>query len=258
MDQASSPQEGDPPAPTTVAALGIPTDPEKDRPGRDQKIAGERSKAKQLPTQQKTGQVPVPPLASSLSRTPRDEKHHSLPPLAAPTAKAAASVASQQKTQPETQLSLHASTHPSAVARQPAQPEQPSVVPTSTVTSAPPSGGVGHRTRDHELAERGDAFAQYRLGRFYAQRDGQQAPESIAWYRKASAGLRRLAEAGNGEAMYVLGVMYAFGRGVKRDADEARRWLSQAINHRVSAARPVLASVERHYLTEVSRSDHDS
>jgi TPR repeat protein len=56
--------------------------------------------------------------------------------------------------------------------------------------------------------------------------------------------------------MYVLGVMYAFGRGVKRDTEEARRWLNQAIDHRITAARPVLASVEKHRLAEVSRTDH--
>jgi TPR repeat protein len=106
------------------------------------------------------------------------------------------------------------------------------------------------------LAEQGDAFAQYRLGRFYAERGEQHAPESTGWYIKASAGLRRLAETGNGEAMYVLGVMYAFGRGVKKDSEEARRWLSQAVEHQVTAARSVLASLEKHRLAEGARTDH--
>ncbi len=96
---------------------------------------------------------------------------------------------------------------------------------------------------DIRLAEQGDAFAQYRLGRFYAKQDGLEAPESVHWYRKAFDGLRRLAKDGNGEAMHVLGVMYAFGRGVPKDNDQAWRWLTQATEHEVPAARHVLVSL---------------
>lgn len=95
------------------------------------------------------------------------------------------------------------------------------------------------------LAEQGDAFAQYRLGRFYAQQNGSHSPESVNWYMKASDGLRRLASAGNGKAMYVLGVMYAFGRGVVQNKEEARSWLTQAVAHQVPAAGPVLASLDK-------------
>ena len=95
------------------------------------------------------------------------------------------------------------------------------------------------------LAEQGDAFAQYRLGRFYAQQSGSHSPESVNWYMKASDGLRRLASAGNGKAMYVLGVMYAFGRGVVQNKEEARSWLTQAVAHQVPAAGPVLASLDK-------------
>ena len=110
---------------------------------------------------------------------------------------------------------------------------------------------------DAHLAEQGDAFAQYRLGKFYAKHSGPKAPESVSWYMKASRGLRRLAEKGNGEAMYVLGVMYAFGRGVKMDTEEARRWLTRAVEHKVAAARPVLARlVEKHGPTEGNRTDN--
>jgi TPR repeat protein len=96
---------------------------------------------------------------------------------------------------------------------------------------------------DARLAEQGDAFAQYRLGRYYAQRDGRKASESVSWYKKASPGLHRLAETGNGQAMYVLGVMYAYGRGVTRSTDEARRWLTRAVEHKITAAQPVLAKL---------------
>jgi TPR repeat protein len=96
------------------------------------------------------------------------------------------------------------------------------------------------------LAEQGDAFAQYRLGRFFAQQSGSHSPESVSWYRKASDGLRQLALTGNGKAMYVLGVMYAFGRGVVQNREEARSWLAQALAHQVPAAGPVLASLDKY------------
>ncbi|WP_413934541.1 hypothetical protein [Nitrospira sp. BLG_1] len=96
---------------------------------------------------------------------------------------------------------------------------------------------------DIHLAEQGDPFAQYRLGRRVAQQEGRQAPESVSWYKKAFVGLHRLAEAGNGQAMYVLGVMYAYGRGVERDISQARRWLTRAVDQKVTAAQPVLTSL---------------
>jgi hypothetical protein len=103
---------------------------------------------------------------------------------------------------------------------------------------------------DARLAEQGDAFAQYRLGRFYAQLSGPQAPESVSWYVKASDGLQRLAEAGNGQAMYVLGVMYAYGRGVGRDEEQARLWLTQAVDQQVPAAHMMLARLDGHRTTD--------
>ncbi len=96
---------------------------------------------------------------------------------------------------------------------------------------------------DAHLADQGDPFAQYRLARRIAQQEGRQAPESMSWYKKAFSGLHRLAESGNGQAMYVLGVMYAYGRGVERDISQARRWLTRAVDQKVTAAQPVLASL---------------
>ena len=103
---------------------------------------------------------------------------------------------------------------------------------------------------DARLAQQGDAFAQYRLGRFYAQHGGPHTPESVSWYVKASDGLRRLAEEGDGEAMYVLGVMYAFGRGVAKDREQARLWLTQAVDQQVPAAHMVLARLDGHRSAE--------
>ena len=115
-----------------------------------------------------------------------------------------------------------------------------------SASSLPASTLTQNQDLDARLAEQGDAFAQYRLGRYYAIRDGRQTPESVRWYKKASPGLHRLAETGNGQAMYVLGVMYAYGRGVARDTEQARRWLTQALEYKITAARPVLTNLEAH------------
>lgn len=117
----------------------------------------------------------------------------------------------------------------------------------ASVIDPPPatSHALSQSNPDILLAEQGDAFAQYRLGRFYAQQSGLHSPESVSWYMKASDGLRRLASNGNGKAMYVLGVMYAFGRGVVQNKEEARNWLAQAVAHQVPAAGPVLASLDK-------------
>ncbi|QPD04727.1 MAG: hypothetical protein Nkreftii_002501 [Candidatus Nitrospira kreftii] len=113
-----------------------------------------------------------------------------------------------------------------------------------SAASVPSTKATSHPIPDTKLAEHGDAFAQYRLGKYYEKLNGRQAPESISWYKKASKGLRRLAEAGNGQAMYVLGVMHAYGRGVAKNTEEARRWLTHAVEQNVKAAQPVLANLE--------------
>lgn len=120
----------------------------------------------------------------------------------------------------------------------------------TTQTAAKPAFTPTH---DTHLAEQGDAFAQYRLGKFYAKHRGAETPESMMWYMKASTGLHRLAETGNGKAMYVLGVMYTYGYGVKKDAAQARSWLTRAVEHQIAAARPILASLDEHHLAQSSR-----
>lgn len=260
-DQSSPQLRESSAAPTTVASLTSPPDFEQGSAGLPhQKGSAELAMVNRALTQQKAEQVSDRTFASSSRSKAAEDGRLPRPPLATSTSKPAVHVASRQGVPPNTPSSppLHASAPPQIVARQIVQQEHPFASSTATMTSAPFPSKTMLPTRDHELAERGDAFAQYRLGRFYAQRDGHLAPESISWYSKASAGLRRLAEAGNGEAMYVLGVMYAFGRGVKRDTEEARRWLIQAIDHHITAARPVLASVEKHRLANLPRPDHGS
>lgn len=170
----------------------------------------------------------------------------------------------KQTAQPHNGSAPH-QTVPQAVNPKPPSPDRKVVAQlgNSSVNSTHPTGnthseagqsgnGASHNQslspnahEDIRLAEAGDAFAQYRLGRFYAQQGGSQIPEAVKWYKKASNGLRHLAEAGNGQAMYILGVMYAYGRGVKKDVEQARHWLSQAVSHKITAARPILASLEK-------------
>ena len=133
---------------------------------------------------------------------------------------------------------------PSATEPHPADRTETGSNNEKTPARAPAKKSPSNPNPDAQLAEQGDAFAQYRLGKYYAKQKGRQAPESISWYKKASTGLRRMAEAGNGQAMYVLGVMYAYGRGVTRNTKEARHWLSQAVRHHVTAAQPVLDGLE--------------
>ena len=57
--------------------------------------------------------------------------------------------------------------------------------------------------------------------------------------------LRARAEAGDAEAQYDLGNMYAFGRGVTRDDAEAVRWLRLATEQGHADAQSKLVSCNR-------------
>jgi TPR repeat protein len=73
------------------------------------------------------------------------------------------------------------------------------------------------------LAERGDAEAQYRIGRMYEFGNGypQDKALGIAWIRKAAA-------QGHADAEQELGVIYATGDGVKQDNVQAVAWFRKA------------------------------
>jgi len=70
-----------------------------------------------------------------------------------------------------------------------------------------------------QLAEQGDAEAQYFLGLRYFNGSGvpQNYAESIRWWRLA-------AENGDGRSLYYLGKVYNMGRGVPRDDQAAISW----------------------------------
>ena len=73
------------------------------------------------------------------------------------------------------------------------------------------------------LAERGDAEAQYRLGRMYEFGKGvaTDMAQALVWLRKSAA-------QGNASAQLELGVIYATGDGVTQDDAQAVAWFQKA------------------------------
>ena len=80
-------------------------------------------------------------------------------------------------------------------------------------------------------AEKGDAQAQFLLGRAHAIGDGvpKDAVEAAKWYRHA-------AEQGNAIAQNNLGAKYAAGVGVPKDFAEAVKWWRKAAGQGLAAA----------------------
>jgi TPR repeat protein len=127
-----------------------------------------------------------------------------------------------------------------------------------------------------ERAERGDAEAQYELGRSYAsgefglKRDRAQA---AAWYRKAAeqgntdaqfwlgilydrpdddgndalavAWYRKAAERGDSRAQYYLGTKYIQGRGVEKNDAQALAWFRKAAEQGDFQAERALIEMKR-------------
>ncbi len=85
------------------------------------------------------------------------------------------------------------------------------------------------------LAERGDAVAQYSVGRMYRSGQGvaRDDKEAVKWYRRA-------AEQGDAFAQYNLGVAYANEKGVPRNDKEAVKWLRLAAEQNLAEAQNIL------------------
>ena len=120
--------------------------------------------------------------------------------------------------------------------------DQGQVAPSSAVRTAPPipkSAPAAHPPSLQELAERGDADAQLRLGKAYANGEGgpKDAGQAALWYRKA-------AEQGVAEAQYALGALYADGDGVLKDTGEAVAWYRKAAEQGHTLAQEELAYSE--------------
>ena len=73
-----------------------------------------------------------------------------------------------------------------------------------------------------QLAEQGNADAQFNLGLMYYDGQGvrQDYAEALRWYRKA-------AEQGYAKAQYNLGLMYANGHGVHQDFHLSKEWFGK-------------------------------
>jgi TPR repeat protein len=82
-------------------------------------------------------------------------------------------------------------------------------------------------------AEKGSAFAKFRLGDFFYYGDksrgfGADRVEAEKWYKMAAEQFREAAAQGDSQAQYYLGQLYANGRGVLKDATEAAKWYQMA------------------------------
>ena len=94
-----------------------------------------------------------------------------------------------------------------------------------------------------ELAEQGDAEAQYWLGYcyYYGYYGGlivsKDYAEAAKWYRQA-------AEQGRDDAQYMLGECYHYGQGVSQDFAEAVKWYRQAAEQGYGPAKDRLATMD--------------
>ena len=89
-----------------------------------------------------------------------------------------------------------------------------------------------------QLAERGNAQAQFNLGMMYENGQGvrQDDAEAFKWYQQA-------AEQGYAPAQVLLGAMYKNGQGVRQDDAEAVKWYRQAAEQGYSPAQVLLDTV---------------
>jgi len=91
------------------------------------------------------------------------------------------------------------------------------------------------------LAEQGDAWAQYWLGRLYYRGEGvlKNYKTALKWYRLA-------AEQGFTDAQYQLGVMYHLGRGLPKNRVYSHMWYNIAAlkGHKNSLRRRDLMATE--------------
>ena len=133
-----------------------------------------------------------------------------------------------------------------------------------------------------KLAVRGNAEAQFKVGEMYETGFGveQNTAEAVKWITKAASkghetakfkllywdmeknglnnknrsqfeSLKVKAEAGNPQAEYYLGKMYAHGIGVKKDNDKAIGWLNKAVFVGVFAAEKELVLTRENKQREI-------
>ena len=77
-----------------------------------------------------------------------------------------------------------------------------------------------------DLAEKGNAYSQFRLGSFYeyGEEVEKSIKESFKWYKKA-------AENGEVNAQYKIGYCYEHGQGVEKNLKESFKWYKKAADN---------------------------
>jgi hypothetical protein len=104
-----------------------------------------------------------------------------------------------------------------------------SAVGNGVCQEGPPPGAAAKPLRERllEKALKGDADAQFELGKNY-ETGRAGLPKDVAqaehWYRES-------ADAGDPFAAASLGILFNFGKGVKRDYVQAYMWYEVAISH---------------------------
>jgi TPR repeat protein len=100
-------------------------------------------------------------------------------------------------------------------------------------------------TRLKKAAEKGNAEAQFELGRIYGNGDGvpQDYQAAINWLEEA-------ARQNHAKAQESLGSIYANGVGVKQDFPSARSWYMKAARNGLGSAQFIVATMFRFGLFE--------
>jgi TPR repeat protein len=105
------------------------------------------------------------------------------------------------------------------------------------------------RERLLERAQKGDADAQYELGKNYETgriglpKDFTQAQH---WYSEA-------AKQGDAYAEFALGVLFNFGKGVKRDYVQAYTWYERAVLHSTGGDRDSMQEMRDRVAEQLSK-----
>ena len=101
-----------------------------------------------------------------------------------------------------------------------------------------PSGNQGSLTTIRQMAEKGDAAAQLKLGVMYKNGEGVEVnyAEAAKWFRKAT-------DQGNAEAQFNLGNMYKNGEGVEVNYAEAVKWYRNAADQEDASAQNNLGNM---------------
>ncbi|RZM19448.1 MAG: sel1 repeat family protein [Pedobacter sp.] len=135
-------------------------------------------------------------------------------------------------TQPNAPLTPTSGVANVAVTRLPSTTNpSPPHAPSKPVVTTRDSGDVTSFEFLRLAADRGDAYAQYKLGRMYSK-----IFSVVQDYAKAIKYFRLAADQGHAESQYKCGVMYEEGCGVAKNGAEAAKYFQRAANQGVDSA----------------------